>query len=386
MNPISNATLRRLIEQPAGTYVSLYLPVEVGAPGAQRNQTTAKNLLKRAEERLVTLGAREPEAAAFLETARRDTRESGFWSGRGRGMAAFVGAGLPVYVDLPYAPAEHLMAGPRFSIRPLLPALDDEPRGHVLAISRHDVRLFRVTGDEIEAVPMSGVPRSLEEALPNATLQPVRGMHTVPASVGTGTPMGISHAQVIDEKDRARRFLEQVDDGVTAALKDDRGPLLLMGVDALIALYREVSAHPRILAESVHGNADRMTPAEIHAAAVDAFRAQASQGAQQAIVRFQNAVQTPRASARLEDILRAAAQGRVEALLLDAARFAWGSYDPITGDARSRVSYSSEPAPGDDDELMDLAASQTLLHRGDAFNLPSKQMPFGLAIAAVYRY
>lgn len=386
MNPISNATLRRLIEQPAGTYVSIYLPIEAGAPGAQRNQTTAKNLLKRAEERLVNLGAREAEAAAFLEPARRDTRENGFWAGRGRGLAAFIGAGHPVYVDLPYAPAEQLLAGPRFAIRPLLPALENAPRGHALAISRHDVRLFHVSGDDIEALSLNDTPRSLEEALREDTLKPVRGLHTVPASVGTGAPMGISHAQVIDEKDRARRFLSQVDDGVTAALKDDRGPLLLLGVDALIAIYREVSAHPRILAECVHGNFDRTTPAEIHAAAVDALRIEASRGAQEAITRFQNAVQTPRASAQLDDILRAAAQGRVESLLLDAARFAWGSYDPITGDTRSRVGDSSEPAQADDDELMDLAASQTLLHRGAAFNLPSKQMPFGLAIAAVFRY
>ena len=130
----------------------------------------------------------------------------------------------------------------------------------------------------------------------------------------------------------------------------------------------------------------RMTPAEAHAEAMAVFEAQSGQGALDAIGQFQNAVQTPRASAHLDDILRAAVQGRVDALLLDESRFAWGQYDPITGDVAARMGYSPHPDHDDAEELMDLAASQTLLHRGSAYALPSKQMPFGLAIAAVYRY
>ena len=129
-----------------------------------------------------------------------------------------------------------------------------------------------------------------------------------------------------------------------------------------------------------------MTSAEAHAEALAVFEAQSGQGALDAIGQFQNAVQTPRASAHLDDILRAAVQGRVDALLLDESRFAWGQYDPITGDVAARMGYSPHPDHADAEELMDLAASQTLLHRGSAYALPSKQMPFGLAVAAVYRY
>ena len=42
MNAISNATLRHLIEQPAGAYVSAYLPLEHGAVGTLRNQVALK--------------------------------------------------------------------------------------------------------------------------------------------------------------------------------------------------------------------------------------------------------------------------------------------------------------------------------------------------------
>ena len=145
MNAISNATLRHLIEQPAGAYVSAYLPLEHGAVGTLRNQVALKNLLKQAEARLIALGARETEAAAFLAHSRADLRDNGFWNRSGRGLALFIGAGAPMEVDLPFAPAERVYAGPRFVIRPLLPALGNDPRGNALALSQHSVRLFKVT-------------------------------------------------------------------------------------------------------------------------------------------------------------------------------------------------------------------------------------------------
>ena len=130
MNPVSNATLRHLIEQPAGAYVSAYLPLEHGATGTLRNQVALKNLLKQAEARLITLGARESEATAFLAHSRADLRDNGFWNRRGKGLALFIGAGAPMDVDLPFPPAERVFTGARFIIRPLLPALGNDPRGN----------------------------------------------------------------------------------------------------------------------------------------------------------------------------------------------------------------------------------------------------------------
>ncbi|MBK8836908.1 MAG: hypothetical protein IPO29_19475 [Anaerolineae bacterium] len=89
MNPVSNATLRHLIEQPTGAYVSAYLPLEHGAIGTLRNQVALKNLLKQAETRLIALGARENEAAAFLAHSRADLRDNGFWNRAGKGLALF---------------------------------------------------------------------------------------------------------------------------------------------------------------------------------------------------------------------------------------------------------------------------------------------------------
>jgi hypothetical protein len=386
MNVISNATLRHLIEQPAGAYVSAYLPLEHGAVGTLRNQVALKNLLKQAEARLIALGARETEAAAFLAHSRADLRDNGFWNRAGKGMALFIGAGAPMNIDLPFAPAERVFTGARFMIRPLLPALGNDPRGNLLALSQHNVRLFKLSRERIDEVALKGLPHSVAEAGSADPPRHERGARAVPSAGGQGGATAISYGTVADEKEQIRRFLEQVDDGVVGLLRDDKAPLLLMGVAPLLAIYREITSHPHVMTESILGSPDRMSAAEAHAEAMPVFEAQSGQGAQDAIHQFQNAVQTPRASAHLDDILRAAAQGRVDALMLDESRFAWGQYDPITGDVVARMGYAAHPEHDDEDELMDLAASQTLLHRGTAFALPAKQMPFGLAIAAVYRY
>ena len=49
------------------------------------------------------------------------------------------------------------------------------------------------------------------------------------------------------------------------------------------------------------------------------------------------------------------------------------------------VKLSAQPEPGDDD-LLDLAAMQSIAANGRVYVLPSEQMPSSLPIAAVFRY
>jgi hypothetical protein len=83
----------------------------------------------------------------------------------------------------------------------------------------------------------------------------------------------------------------------------------------------------------------------------------------------------------LRTILPAAHIGRVERLLVASDRQVWGRYNPD----EETVSLHDEPLPGDED-LLDVAAHQTILHSGEAIAVADAEIPGSNGIAAVFRY
>jgi hypothetical protein len=67
--------------------------------------------------------------------------------------------------------------------------------------------------------------------------------------------------------------------------------------------------------------------------------------------------------------------GRLERIYLDESAQRLG----VFGDAKYGATWG-------DEDLLNLAASETILHSGSAFTLPHGKMPDGAAVAAVFRY
>ena len=68
-------------------------------------------------------------------------------------------------------------------------------------------------------------------------------------------------------------------------------------------------------------------------------------------------------------------------LFVDIKAHQWGMFDPQT----VAIELHDGCESGDDD-LLDLAAVQTLLHRGTVFSVHAEQVPGRESIAAVFRY
>lgn len=81
------------------------------------------------------------------------------------------------------------------------------------------------------------------------------------------------------------------------------------------------------------------------------------------------------------DILKAAHRGQVDTLFVQSDVALWGTYDLDN----NRLEAHHEQHPGDAD-LLDLAATQTILTDGTVYIVPPNEMPDDAPIAAVYRY
>lgn len=87
-----------------------------------------------------------------------------------------------------------------------------------------------------------------------------------------------------------------------------------------------------------------------------------------------------RAATGMEEVVRAAYQGRVETLLLADDETVWGRFDEEADEVATGQVFAET---GQD--LIEAVAVQTLRHGGNAYVLPEAEMPQGAAVA-ILRY
>jgi hypothetical protein len=95
-------------------------------------------------------------------------------------------------------------------------------------------------------------------------------------------------------------------------------------------------------------------------------------------------VGTGRASSRLEEILQAAYDGRVETLFTARGVRVWGQYDPESRETRFAEEQDAQTNGSED--LLDLAGIQAYIRGGKIFAVEQQDVPEGMAAAAIFRW
>ncbi|MGJ5628656.1 hypothetical protein [Nostoc sp. CALU 1950] len=105
------------------------------------------------------------------------------------------------------------------------------------------------------------------------------------------------------------------------------------------------------------------------------------QAQQEAIAQYRELLGTGKASSQITETIPAASQGRVDKLIVALNQQQWGTFDPNTQTVQ--VHPNAEP---NDEELLDFAATQTILNGGIVYADESADMPDNTPLAAVFRY
>lgn len=380
MSSISRSELRELMETRDGPCVSIYLPTHRAGPEIQQNPIRLKNLLVAAEERLLAAGLRRPEVERMLAPAQRLPAEGVFRQNPGDGLAIFIAPDFFRALPLPLAFEELVVVTERFHLTPLLPLLVDNGRFYVLALSQNDVRLLRCTRYTCQEVELRGVPRSIGEVIRSDKLQ--KNLERWAGRARRGRMRtAIWYGQ--GEKNMARDLLlycQRIDRGVRQFLRSEQAPLVLAGVEPLLASYRQANTYPHLVGEQIEGSSDQLGAETLHERAWPVVQPLFARPQAEAAARFRARLGTGLASTDLKEILRAADAGRIESLFVATDRHAWGAFDPETRE----IALHPEPQPGDED-LLDRAAIQTLSLGGDVYAVDAEAVPDGYPIVAIYQ-
>jgi len=177
-------------------------------------------------------------------------------------------------------------------------------------------------------------------------------------------------------------FYRVIDRGVNELLRSSQAPLILAGVDEDVTIYRAINTYSNLLEPGIPSSpagAHSASPAanqillKAHDIALLSFEQRAALRMGVAKERFAPA----RFSVDLDAILRAAAEARVIDLYLDANGQRIGNFEGKIFGGHGNWH---------DEDLLNVAAVETLLGGGAVYSLSSHWMRDGAVAAATFRY
>ena len=387
MDVVTREDVKSLVERRGGPCVSIYLPTHRAGPDTRtydrQDPVRLRNLLREAAQRLTTGGVSARAVEGLLQPARRLLDDSIFWQYQADGLAVFLARSTMRTFRVPVRFEELVVVAPGFHVKPLLALLTGDGLFYVLALSQNQVRLLAGTRDYMGEVELPGAPRSLAEALrfddPERQLQyhtgtPAAGDQRAAMFHGQGTGTD-------DAKTNLLRFFQQVDRAVTAVIKTVSVPLVVAAVDYLIPVYREASSHPSLLEEGIPGNPEGLRSDELHARAWPLVEPHFRRAREAATDRYRELGGTGRTSNEVREVVLAAWDGRVDVLFVAVGIRLWGTFASDT-----RTIEIADEAPGQNEDLLNLAAIHTVLNRGTVYAVRPAEMPDPTEVAAVLRY
>lgn len=301
---------------------------------------------------------------------------------RGRSVAVFRSPDVFERIWLEERVEARARVGPHFFIRPLLPLFAKGRPFYILALSQKDIRLLRCTETDSALVDLGGVPTSLDVYMNTARPDHVRDNRS-PAGPSAGHSKGVifgSAPETEDKQEYLAHFYKEIDRVVGNVLKDSKAPLVLAGVEYELSLYRGLSSYPYLLQQSVQGAPNGFKGGEMHARALEALRRE-YESRVEAFLEEYNHKSGGLGIHGVKDVVLAAHDGRVNILLLSDSLELTGRFEEDV----HQVKVREDGAP-DEEDLLNDAAVQTILHGGQILVAPNRQMPSGAAMAALLRF
>jgi len=177
------------------------------------------------------------------------------------------------------------------------------------------------------------------------------------------------------------KYFQKLRDSLHPYFRDERAPLIFAGVEYLFPIFKQVNLYPNILEKAIEGNPEGLDASELQSRGLEIARPYFLKKQQEAVAHYLDLTGSRLSSAGIEEILPASFAGRIAILFVDTGTPIWGKFDPEPG----MTEVHKEREKGDED-LLDLAITQTFLSGGAVYALSAADMPEGKQIAAIFRY
>jgi hypothetical protein len=373
----------KMISGSEGPCISILQPVHPFTPASAQKPVRLKKAIQSVEQLLENQSTDPSQKRDLLEPLYEFDANETNEERRGSGFVLFRSPRIFRYFYVSSPLNELVTVASHFYILPLLPLAAADRSFYILSLSQKNIRLLRCTNASCEEIPLPrSIPRTLEDAI-----QTDRPDHVLDnrawGGPSTGSMRGVMFGTSTDRETKdeyLRHFYKEVDKGVGDLLKNEEAPLVLAGVEYELALYHRVSSYPHLLDEGVRGAPDSLNEDELRNRALPLAERHFAAPLEDALLAYEK-LGLERRAADWKEVVKAAYTGRVAHLFLTEGASRMGVFDQ----ASQTVEQHEQPAPGDED-LVNAAAVETLLHGGLVDIVPQEKAPEGAPVAALLRY
>jgi len=389
MNTLSADEIKRLTQVYQPPCISIFLPIHDGhGTEIWQDQQRLRNLLRALRSPAHRIA--DVHQTALWKPIEALVARREIWLQPHNGLAIFRSPEFFCFYSLPYQVREQGIVGNHFHLKPLLPLPTNDRPFYILAVSQNEVRLLKATHYSVTELE---IPASVPGSLADSQRESKPGNEVEYHSSSSGATMGkggrrpvVFHGQGCgseDEKRHLLRYFQKIDRGLHTIFHTETAPLVLASAEFLWPIYREANTYPYLLPEGVAGNADRKqaTARMLQRRVWPLVESLVMKEQGTALARFEEEKGSKHTSDTVSEVVPAACEGRIKDLFVASDREVWGVYDQTTPLLKIHDSVQA----GDED-LLDLAARQTLLHGGAVYTLVQAKMPGAGLLAATYRY
>lgn len=391
METMSRRDLDLLLDANTPHCVSLYMPTHrTGGPESREDATRFNNLIRQTSESLQAAGCKGLKQQAIIKSLEELKHDSVFWQNQAEGLAIFSDGGARQVFRLPLQFRERCIVGSRFHIRPLLPLFQGDGRFYILAVSQNHVRLLEGTRYSVNEIHDDRLPKNLREALNiDEYVQSLQFNSMKGAGVGDGVRGGaVFHGHGgsnmdVKKSDELLPYFRKIDHALQELFGVEHNPLVFAGVEYLFPLFKEASQYNGLVDEPVTGNPDGLKPAELHAKAWPLVASRFDRLQESELERLQTQADPRPHSTDVADIIAAARVGAVDTLFLADSQDLLGHFEVYEPSGEVRIVDAPE---GEQQDLLNVAAIETLRNGGKVFSVQSDRVPNGHAAAARFRW
>ncbi len=372
--------LTRLLAQQATPCLSLYLPTSRAFPDSQQNPVRFRNHVRELQRSLEQSYDRKV-TQPLLERLQATVDDTEFWKYPEDGLAVFAAPGYFERHWLPRPVPELAIVADSFHVKPLVRLAQTTDAYQVLALSRGEIALYEGNRDRLEPVDLDpNVPRTLEKALGSEVTEPY--MKVSSYGTGPGERMYHGHGSKKDEVDiDTERFFRVIDKAVLEHYsRPSELPLVLAALPEHQGVFRQMSGNPFLLERPLSANAFGLAPEELRRLSWEIVEPEFHRRTRALAESYRAAAAKGTGSDDVREVAKAAMEGRVDSVMVDADRHIRGR---IADDGE--VTFADTGHPEIDDVLDDIAVA--VMQRGGRVKVvPRTAMPGDSGIAAIFRY
>ncbi|HLS68054.1 MAG TPA: hypothetical protein VK035_01840 [Kiloniellales bacterium] len=348
--------------------VSIYVRTTPVTQQVEGSRIEFGNLAREARQQLEAIDHDKREVAAIMEQLEELEGDRHYWAVQAHSLVVLATPDSLRTFRLANKLESRVEVSDRFHLKPLFRAITFPHSAFILALSANAARLIEVHAD----LPPSEVK---VEDLPD-------GAFDFQRDADGGDRRSRSKAKSLEVQNiRLQQYARSVDTALRAVLVGRETPLILAATGRLASVFRAVNSYPNLLEEGIDGSPDRVSDAELAAAARPLLDAFYEEKIEKAKALFEARVNEGRAITDISDAARAATFGVIDTLLVNMDSTVPGSIDENTG----RLTFAEEgdaTAYGVVDEI----AGRALEHGARVLAVRQADLPGQGELAAILRY